>query len=58
MAHGKRAAVAVGKSIRTLRQWRRRGVGPPYAYFADGKALRTLVEKYTAHRNQANDTRP
>ena len=27
------AAAAVGKSVRTLRVWRRTGMGPPYALF-------------------------
>ena len=31
-------AAAVGKTVRTLRQWRRRGVGPPYTYF--GRTVR------------------
>jgi hypothetical protein len=26
-------ATAIKKSVRTLRQWRRRGIGPPYARF-------------------------
>jgi hypothetical protein len=26
-------ATEIGVSVRTLRQWRRKGVGPPYAYF-------------------------
>jgi hypothetical protein len=27
------AATAIGKTVRTLRQWRRRGIGPPYTFF-------------------------
>jgi hypothetical protein len=26
-------ATEIGKTVRTLRQWRRKGVGPPYAQF-------------------------
>jgi hypothetical protein len=26
-------AAAVGKTVRTLRQWRKKGIGPRYAYF-------------------------
>jgi len=32
------AAAAVNKTVRTLRQWRKRGEGPPYAYF--GRTIR------------------
>jgi hypothetical protein len=32
------AAVEVHKTVRTLREWRKRRVGPPYAYF--GRTVR------------------
>jgi helix-turn-helix protein len=32
------AAAAVKKSVRTLRVWRKRGLGPPYAFF--GRTVR------------------
>ena len=43
-------AKAIGVSVRTLRNWRRRRVGPPYAFF--GRAVkyngRALGEHYEA----------
>ena len=43
-------AAAIGVSVRTLRQWRRKGEGPPYAHF--GRAIkynkRALGEHYEA----------
>jgi hypothetical protein len=40
-------ADAVGKTVRTLRQWRRRGVGPPYAYF--GRTIKYRKPALIAH---------
>jgi hypothetical protein len=41
-------AAALQKSVRTLRKWRRGGIGPPYAYF--GRTVRyrrpALVEHF------------
>ena len=41
-------AAEVDKSVRTLRQWRRKGVGPPYARF--GRTIKyrkpSLVEHF------------
>jgi hypothetical protein len=51
------AAAALHKSVRTLRQSRRRGEGPPYTYF--GKTVRyrkpALVEHF--RRNEINPVR-
>jgi hypothetical protein len=42
------AAAAVHKTVRTLREWRKRRIGPPYAYF--GRTVRyhrpTFIEYY------------
>ena len=42
------AAAALHKSVRTLRQWRKKGKGPPYAYF--GRTVRyrgpALIEHF------------
>jgi hypothetical protein len=44
------AAAAVHKTIRTLRSWRKRRTGPPYAYF--GRTIRyhrpTFIEFFKA----------
>jgi len=48
------AAVAVGKSIRTLRQWRRRGVGPPYAYF--GRTVKYRKPAFVDHYRRSEIT--
>jgi hypothetical protein len=42
------AATAIGKTVRTLRHWRRKGVGPPYALFGRTVKYRktALVEHY------------
>jgi hypothetical protein len=44
------AAAELGKSVRTLRDWRKRGVGPPYALF--GRTIKynrqTLAEHFKA----------
>jgi hypothetical protein len=41
-------AAEIKVSVRTLRSWRKRGIGPPYAYF--GRAIKynkpTLIEHY------------
>jgi hypothetical protein len=43
-------AAEIKVSVRTLRGWRRRGIGPPYAYF--GRAIKYskpgLIEHYRA----------
>jgi hypothetical protein len=52
-------AAAIKKSVRTLRDWRRKGMGPPFAYFGRTPKYRTsaLVEHFRAsemkpvHRN-------
>jgi hypothetical protein len=54
------AAAAVGKTVRTLRQWRRRGVGPPYTHF--GRTIkyrkRSFVEHYRRREIKPNRNRP
>jgi hypothetical protein len=44
------AAAAIDKCLRTLRQWRKRGVGPPYTHF--GRTVkyrkRALAEYFRA----------
>jgi hypothetical protein len=44
------AAAAVKKSVRTLRDWRRKGMGPPFAYFGRTPRYRaaTLIEHFRA----------
>jgi hypothetical protein len=44
------AAAAIKKSVRTLRDWRRKGAGPPYAYFGRSPRYRTstLIEHFRA----------
>jgi hypothetical protein len=44
------AAAAIKKSIRTLRDWRRKRIGPPYAFFGRTPKYRTsaLVEHFRA----------
>jgi hypothetical protein len=44
------AAAAIGKSLRTLRQWRRRGVGPPYVLF--GRTVRYRKPAFVEHFRQ------
>jgi hypothetical protein len=44
------AAAAIGKSLRTLRQWRRRGIGPPYVKF--GRTIR-YRKPFVEHFRQA-----
>jgi hypothetical protein len=44
------AADAVHKSVRTLRQWRRKGVGPPYAFF--GRTVRYRKPAFVEHFRQ------
>jgi hypothetical protein len=45
------AADAIGKSLRTLRQWRRRGIGPPYVLF--GRTIRYRKSAFVEHFRQA-----
>ena len=42
------AATEIGKSVRTLRQWRRKGKGPPFAHFGRTVKYRrsALIEHY------------
>jgi hypothetical protein len=53
------AADFVGKTIRTLRQWRQRREGPPYAYF--GRTIRyhrpAFVDFFKARQIQPARTR-
>ena len=51
------AAAAVGKTVRTLRQWRRKGVGPPYVYF--GRTIKYRKPAFVAHyrRNEISPAR-
>ena len=44
------AAAAAGKTKRTLRQWRRRGVGPPYARF--GRTIKYRKLAFISHYRQ------
>jgi hypothetical protein len=41
------AAAVVNKSIRTLRQWRKRGIGPPYTHF--GRSIRYRKPAFIEH---------
>jgi hypothetical protein len=41
------AAAEVDKSVRTLRQWRKRGIGPPYALF--GRSIRYRKTAFIEH---------
>lgn len=43
----KDTAAEVGVSVRTLRQWRRKGEGPPYTHF--GRAIRYNKRALAAH---------
>jgi hypothetical protein len=40
-------AAAIQKSVRTLRQWRRKGIGPPYARF--GRTIKYRRPSLVAH---------
>jgi hypothetical protein len=46
------AAAEVQKTVRTLREWRKRRMGPPYAFF--GKTVRyhrpTFIEFYKSNQ--------
>jgi hypothetical protein len=44
------AAAKVRKSVHTLRDWRRKGMGPPFCYFGRTPKYRTsaLVEHFRA----------
>jgi hypothetical protein len=52
-------AAEIGKSVRTLRVWRRRRIGPPYALFGRTVKYRTLalVEHFRAAEIQPPRTR-
>jgi hypothetical protein len=45
-------AAEIGKTVRTLRQWRRKGLGPPYALF--GRTVKynrsVLIEYYKSQQ--------
>jgi hypothetical protein len=43
-------AAALHKTKRTLRKWRRRGIGPPYAYF--GRTVRYHKSSLEEHFRQ------
>jgi hypothetical protein len=45
------AAAAVGKTVRTLRQWRRRRIGPPYTYF--GRTVKYRKLSFIEHFRQS-----
>jgi Helix-turn-helix domain len=45
------AVAAIGKSLRTLRQWRRRGIGPPYVLF--GRTIRYRKTTFIEHFRRA-----
>jgi helix-turn-helix protein len=45
------AATLVDKSIRTLRVWRKRGMGPPYVFF--GRTVRYRKRAFVEHFRQA-----
>jgi hypothetical protein len=47
----KETAAAVKKTVRTLRQWRKRGVGPPYAFF--GRTVRYSKPSLEEHFRQS-----
>jgi hypothetical protein len=49
------AAAAIDKSLRTLRQWRRRGLGPPYILF--GRTIRYRKAAFVEHFRQ-NEVKP
>jgi hypothetical protein len=48
------AAAAAGKTVRTLRQWRRRGVGPPYVFF--GRTVRYRKPAFVEHYRRSEIT--
>jgi hypothetical protein len=50
----KQAAVAAGKSVRTLRAWRRKRVGPPYTYF--GRTIKYRKLAFIEHFRQQKIT--
>jgi hypothetical protein len=41
------AAASIGKSVRTLRVWRCKGIGPPYAFF--GRTVRYRKPAFIEH---------
>jgi hypothetical protein len=44
-------AAAINKSVRTLRQWRRGGIGPPYARF--GRTIKYRKSSLVEHFRRA-----
>ena len=48
------AAAAAGKTKRTLRQWRRRGVGPPYTRF--GRTIKYRKPAFISHYRRSEVT--
>jgi len=48
------AATAADKTVRTLRQWRRRGVGPPYTRF--GRTIKYRRRSFVEHYRQSEIT--
>jgi hypothetical protein len=44
-------AADIGVSVRTLRTWRLKGIGPPYTYF--GRAIRYNQHKLREHYEAA-----
>jgi hypothetical protein len=51
------AAAAVDKSLRTLRQWRKRGVGPPYTRFGRSVKYRKRALAEYFRTSEINPTR-
>jgi hypothetical protein len=47
-------ATAINKSVRTLRKWRQRGIGPPYTYF--GKTIKYHEDRLADYYNQGEIT--
>lgn len=45
------AAAAAGKTVRTLRLWRSRGVSPPYTRF--GRTIKYRKPAFVAHYRQS-----
>jgi hypothetical protein len=48
------AAAAAGKTVRTLRQWRKRGIGPPFTRF--GRTVRYRKPTFIEHFRQSEIT--
>jgi hypothetical protein len=47
-------AAAVGKTVRTLRKWRRIGTGPPYTFF--GRTIRYRKDGLAEHYRRSEIT--